>query len=212
MRTTEGKTRANTIANAAEETVTRWRSSTSVDRPTTRPMSAAAPATVITTMAKRIVDGLTSERCNATSVRAAAKGNAMIPPPRKTPVNGNTTIVAMHSNSTGKKLVGSNRASRQEPAAVEEGGAVTHRQGRGRRRADPGRSPGAVCPGPGGAVGRPGYPPAMDIPAPDPEKLLAAWMEWESGAETPGRVMANLKTAGMPELLRQLVDARAKTS
>lgn len=52
----------------------------------------------------------------------------------------------------------------------------------------------------------------MDIPAPDPEKLLAAWMEWESGEETPGRVMANLKTAGMPDLLRQLVDVRAQTS
>ena len=52
----------------------------------------------------------------------------------------------------------------------------------------------------------------MDIPAPDPEKLLAAWMELERGDETPGRVMANLKTAGMPELLRQLVDARAQTS
>lgn len=56
------------------------------------------------------------------------------------------------------------------------------------------------------------YPPNMDIPPPDPEKLLAAWMEWESGDETPGRVMANLKTAGMPDLLRQLVDARTATS
>jgi len=52
----------------------------------------------------------------------------------------------------------------------------------------------------------------MDITPPDPEKLLAAWMEWESGDETPGRVMANLKTAGMPDLLRQLVDARTATS
>lgn len=49
----------------------------------------------------------------------------------------------------------------------------------------------------------------MDTPPPDPEKLLAAWMAWERGDETPGRVMANLKTAGMPELLRQLVDARS---
>lgn len=50
----------------------------------------------------------------------------------------------------------------------------------------------------------------MEIPPPDPEKLLAAWMEWERGDETPGRVMANLKTAGMPELLRQLVAVRGE--
>jgi hypothetical protein len=48
----------------------------------------------------------------------------------------------------------------------------------------------------------------METPAPDPEKLLAAWMEWERGEVNPGRVMANLKTAGMPDLLRQLVTVR----
>lgn len=42
-------------------------------------------------------------------------------------------------------------------------------------------------------------------PPPDPSKLLASWMEWEKGQETPGRVMANLKTGGMKELLEQLV-------
>jgi hypothetical protein len=52
----------------------------------------------------------------------------------------------------------------------------------------------------------------MDLPPPDPEKLLAAWMEWERGEVTPGRVMANLKTAGMPELLRQLVEQRSGAS
>ncbi len=41
-------------------------------------------------------------------------------------------------------------------------------------------------------------------PAPDPAKLLASWMEWETGETTPGRVMSNLKTAGMRELLEQL--------
>ncbi len=46
-----------------------------------------------------------------------------------------------------------------------------------------------------------------DRPAPDPAKLLNWWMEWESGETTPGRVMANLKTGGLPELLRALVDA-----
>jgi len=56
------------------------------------------------------------------------------------------------------------------------------------------------------------YPSGMDIsaatPPPDPEKLLAAWTEWETGENTPGRVMANLKTAGMPELLRALVEQK----
>jgi len=44
----------------------------------------------------------------------------------------------------------------------------------------------------------------MDKPPPDPVKLLGYWEEWERGETTPGRVMANLKTAGMPDLLRQL--------
>jgi hypothetical protein len=49
----------------------------------------------------------------------------------------------------------------------------------------------------------------MDVPPPDSAKLLDAWMEWERGDETPGRVMANLKTAGMRDLLESLVAARA---
>ena len=44
----------------------------------------------------------------------------------------------------------------------------------------------------------------MDKPAPDPAKLLEFWMEWERGETPPGKVMANLKTAGLPDLLRQL--------
>lgn len=40
---------------------------------------------------------------------------------------------------------------------------------------------------------------------PDPAKLLAAWMEWETGQTPPGRVMSNLKTAGLRELLEGLV-------
>jgi hypothetical protein len=44
-------------------------------------------------------------------------------------------------------------------------------------------------------------------PAPNPVKLLNQWNEWETGTETPGRVMANLKTGGMRELLQSLVDA-----
>ena len=46
--------------------------------------------------------------------------------------------------------------------------------------------------------------PTMDLPPPDPKKLLAHWMEWEKGEATPGRVMSNLKTAGMRDLLERL--------
>lgn len=47
----------------------------------------------------------------------------------------------------------------------------------------------------------------MDRPPTDPKKLLEHWMEWERGDATPGRVMANLKTAGMLVLLEALVAA-----
>jgi hypothetical protein len=49
-------------------------------------------------------------------------------------------------------------------------------------------------------------------PAPDPAKLLAQWMEWETGESTPGRVMANLKTGGLRDLLEALVAADATTA
>ena len=45
----------------------------------------------------------------------------------------------------------------------------------------------------------------MDRPEPDPHKLLAQWEEWERGETPPGRVMSNLKTGGLPDLLRDLV-------
>jgi hypothetical protein len=45
----------------------------------------------------------------------------------------------------------------------------------------------------------------MELPPPDPAKLLAYWNEFEEGKENPGRVLANLKTAGMAEVLHQLV-------
>ena len=48
----------------------------------------------------------------------------------------------------------------------------------------------------------------MDRPPPDPAKLLAQWMEWERGETPPGRVMANLKTGGLRELLEQLAEPR----
>jgi hypothetical protein len=45
----------------------------------------------------------------------------------------------------------------------------------------------------------------METPPPDPQKLLAHWMEWEHGETPPGRVMSSLKTGGMRELLEALV-------
>ena len=45
----------------------------------------------------------------------------------------------------------------------------------------------------------------MDRPPTDPSKLLASWMEWESGESTPGRVMADLKKGGLREVLDHLV-------
>ena len=50
----------------------------------------------------------------------------------------------------------------------------------------------------------------MERPVSDPAKLLAYWDEWERGETAPGRVMANLKTGGLPDLLRQLVEASSK--
>jgi hypothetical protein len=51
----------------------------------------------------------------------------------------------------------------------------------------------------------------MDRPPPDPAKLLEAWMEWERGDVTPGRVMATLKTGGLRDLLEAEV-ARAQAA
>jgi hypothetical protein len=47
---------------------------------------------------------------------------------------------------------------------------------------------------------------SFERPAPDLQKLLAAWEEFEAGDQMPGKVLANLKTAGLPEVLRELVD------
>lgn len=47
--------------------------------------------------------------------------------------------------------------------------------------------------------------PPVDAPIPDPAKLLSLWMEWERGDTPPGRVLANLKTAGLRELLEATV-------
>lgn len=45
-----------------------------------------------------------------------------------------------------------------------------------------------------------------DHPPCEPAKLLSAWLEWERGEAPPGRVMSNLKTGGLREVLEHLVD------
>lgn len=47
----------------------------------------------------------------------------------------------------------------------------------------------------------------METPPADPVKLLDAWMQWERGEITPGRVMADLKTGGLRDLLQHLAEA-----
>lgn len=42
-------------------------------------------------------------------------------------------------------------------------------------------------------------------PAPDLEKIRLAWEAWERGEEQPGKTLANLKTAGLDEVIRQLL-------
>ena len=47
---------------------------------------------------------------------------------------------------------------------------------------------------------------AFEAPAPDLQKLIAAWEEWEKGEQQPGRVLANMKTAGLARVLHELVE------
>lgn len=49
----------------------------------------------------------------------------------------------------------------------------------------------------------------MERPPADPTKLLSHWMEWETGETPPGRVMSNLKTAGLRDLLEHLAAEQA---
>jgi hypothetical protein len=46
----------------------------------------------------------------------------------------------------------------------------------------------------------------FERPAPDLAKLITAWEEWERGDQMPGRVLANLKTAGLGEVLAKLAE------
>lgn len=45
---------------------------------------------------------------------------------------------------------------------------------------------------------------AFDPPAPDLGKMISAWEAWERGEESPGKVLANLKTAGLADVLAEL--------
>ena len=44
----------------------------------------------------------------------------------------------------------------------------------------------------------------FERPAPDLTKIIAAWQEFERGEETPGKVLANMKTAGLTDVFDQL--------
>lgn len=46
----------------------------------------------------------------------------------------------------------------------------------------------------------------FEMPDPDLSQILAAWERWESGEDTPGRVLADMKTAGLDRVLADLVE------
>jgi hypothetical protein len=46
----------------------------------------------------------------------------------------------------------------------------------------------------------------FERPVPDLTKLLAAWEEFEAGEQQPGKVLANLKTAGLSVVLAELIE------
>jgi hypothetical protein len=45
---------------------------------------------------------------------------------------------------------------------------------------------------------------SFEQPQPDLTKIIAAWEEFEKGEESPGRVLANMKTAGLDVVLAEL--------
>ncbi len=45
---------------------------------------------------------------------------------------------------------------------------------------------------------------SFERPEPDLTKLVAAWQSFERGEEAPGKVLANLKTAGLADVLDEL--------
>lgn len=50
----------------------------------------------------------------------------------------------------------------------------------------------------------------MQLPPPDPAKMLTAWMDWERGEQTPGKTLADLKRAGLREVLERLATEQAE--
>jgi hypothetical protein len=44
----------------------------------------------------------------------------------------------------------------------------------------------------------------MQTLPPDPAKMLEQWMQWERGETAPGKLLSELKNAGLPDLLRTL--------
>ena len=47
----------------------------------------------------------------------------------------------------------------------------------------------------------------FERPVPDLTKLINAWEEFERGEQQPGKVLANLKTAGLPVVLAELAES-----
>lgn len=47
----------------------------------------------------------------------------------------------------------------------------------------------------------------FERPAPDLDKIRAAWDAWERGEEQPGKTLSDLKTAGLDDLLARLAAA-----
>jgi|TARA_R110002110_G_scaffold408809_1_gene630682 hypothetical protein len=49
-------------------------------------------------------------------------------------------------------------------------------------------------------------------PTPDLAEIIAAWEEFETGEQQPGRVLANMKSAGLSRVLAELVEQGWKPS
>ncbi|MEL6891603.1 MAG: hypothetical protein AAFP84_08410 [Actinomycetota bacterium] len=48
---------------------------------------------------------------------------------------------------------------------------------------------------------------SFEQPPPDLAKIVAAWEEWENGDESPGRALADMKTAGLDKVLAELTES-----
>ncbi len=46
----------------------------------------------------------------------------------------------------------------------------------------------------------------LELPPPNPDKLLAAWMEWEAGELSPGSLCKELKVNGLRQVLEELAN------